>query len=194
MGLVGQWSAAHNWPGGHHYQLREGWCQVPWGQLGVRWTPWRGPRQTLIGFLLIGSVFLVSWRWSLLNWHAKGMILAAYGVILLLVVLLPALRLLKSGGKARGTVVGAEQKTGIQNVTYYPRVQFITPDGRTVVFTSTFGSTSKPDVGRSLPVRYLLEDPEQAEIDSAIMWGFRALVILSGLGLLVAGVVQYLHQ
>jgi hypothetical protein len=125
------------------------------------------------------------------------MILAAYGVILLLVVLLPALRLLKSGVKAQGTVVGAERKTRSLTATsyyYYPRVQFTTPDGRTVVFTSRFGSTSEPHVGRPLPVRYPLEDPEQAEIDSATMWGFRALVILGGLGLLVAGVVQYLHE
>jgi hypothetical protein len=91
----------------HHYQLREGWCQI-------HLTLSRGPRETLLGFLLIGSVFLVFWRWSLLNWHARGMILAAYGVVLLLVVLLPALRtrgLLKSGAPAEGAVVGSEQKT-----------------------------------------------------------------------------------
>lgn len=94
-------------------------------------------------------------------------------------------------------MVGAEQKTRSLTATsyyYYPRVQFTTKDGRTVVFTSAFGSTSEPDVGRSLSVRYLLEDPEQAEIDSALTWGVRVLAILGGLGLLVAGVVQYLHE
>jgi hypothetical protein len=157
----------------------------------------RGRHQALVAFLLIGGGFLVFWRWSSLNWHARGMILAAYGVLLLLNVLLPVLRLRV---KARGTVVGVEreQRTGSQNdrlVTYYrPRVRFTTPDGRTVVFTSTFSSTSEPDVGDPLLVRYRLDNPEQAEIDSAAMWVLRAIGILGGLGLLVAGVVLSLHE
>jgi Protein of unknown function (DUF3592) len=169
----------------------------------VHLTLWRGPRETLLAFVLIGSGFLVFWRWSLLNWHARGMILAAYGIVLLLVVLLPALRtrgLLKSGAAAQGTVVGAEQKTstdndGFTHTYYHPRVRFSTPDGRAVVFTSTFGSQSEPDLGGSLPVRYRVEDPEQAEVDSALTWVIRAaLGFLGGLGLLVAGVVVYSNE
>jgi hypothetical protein len=101
----------------------------------------------------------------------QGLILAADGAMLLLVVLLSALRLRV---KARGTVVGVEQRTGRANhrlVTYFhPRVRFTTPDGRTVVFTSAFGSTSKPDLGASRRVRYRLADPEQAEVVSAATW------------------------
>jgi hypothetical protein len=73
---------------------------------------WRGPRATLVGWLLLGTVFLVSWKWSVLSWHARGMILAAYGVIFLSVLLFPALRTrsqLKGGARAQGTVVGAKQ-------------------------------------------------------------------------------------
>jgi hypothetical protein len=138
---------------------------------------------------------VVFWRWSSLNWHARGLILAAYGAVPLLVVLLPVLRLRV---KARGTVVGVEQRDGSQNdrpgIYYHPRVRFTTPDGRTVVFTSAFGSTIEPDVGDSLPIRYRLEDPEQAEVVSAATWMPRTTVILGGLGLLVAGVVLYQQE
>lgn len=80
---------------------------------------------------------------------------------------------------AVGTVVGVEQRrsgpTGIwavlagltfaPNVLYHERVQFTTPDGRTVVFTSALASPdSDVELGRSVPVRYRPEDPEQAQV------------------------------
>jgi len=80
---------------------------------------------------------------------------------------------------AQGTVVGVERRrsgpTGIwavlagltfaPNVLYHERVQFTTPDGRTVVFTSAYGSPdSDVELGRPVPVRYRPEDPEQAEV------------------------------
>jgi hypothetical protein len=141
----------------------------------------------LLAFLLIGSVFLVFWRWSLLNWHARGMILAAYGVVLLLVVLLPALRtrgLLKSGASAQGTVVGSEQKTttdndGYTHTWYYPKVRFSTPAGREVVFTSRVGHESEPDLGGSLPVRYRPDNPEQAEMGRAVAWVMPVVFVYS---------------
>jgi hypothetical protein len=70
------------------------------------------------------TLFVVFLGWSLLGWHARGMILAAYGVALLLVLLLPALRTrerLKSGVQTQGTVVGAEERTGHDGDTYYHR-------------------------------------------------------------------------
>jgi hypothetical protein len=36
-----------------------------------------------LGFLVIGSTIVVVWRWDSLSWHARGTILAAYGVTLL---------------------------------------------------------------------------------------------------------------
>ena len=150
---------------------------------------------TVVRILLVGGVFLAVWRWSSLSWHARGLILVAYGAALLLVVLLSVVRL---RAKARGTVVGVEQRTGRANdrpVTYHhPRVRFTTLAGRTVVFTSAIGSTSQPRVGASLRVRYRLADPEQAEVVSAATWVLGAVAILFGLGLLVAGVGMYLHE
>ena len=83
-------------------------------------------------------------------------------------------------GRAVGTVVGVEQRrsgptgiwavlaglTFVPNVLYHERVQFSTPDGRTVVFTSAWGSPdSDLELGRSVPVRYRPEDPEHAQVD-----------------------------
>ena len=161
---------------------------------------WRRRRFDLVGWLLLGSVLLVWWRWSSLSWHARGMILAAYGVVLGLVMLLPALRirgLLATGAQAEGTVVGAEQQTrtrrnDVVTYYYYPRVRFTTPDGRQMVFTSGLGSPSQPQMGHRLGVRYRPGHPEQAEVDRAATWILRAAFgVVGGLGLLVAGVVMY---
>jgi Protein of unknown function (DUF3592) len=82
--------------------------------------------------------------------------------------------------RAVGTVVGVEQRrsgptgiwsvlaglTFVPNVLYHERVRFTTPDGRTVVFTSAWGSPdSDLELGRPVPVRYRPEDPEQAQVD-----------------------------
>jgi hypothetical protein len=160
---------------------------------------WRGRRFDLAGWLLLGSVLVVWWRWSSLSWHARGMILAAYGVVFGLVMLVPALRtrgLLETGAQAEGTVVGAEEQTRTRRndvVTYYyPRVRFTTPDGRQVVFTSGLGSPGQPQMGYRLRVRYRPGQPEQAEVDRAATWMLRAgFGVVVGLGLLVAGVVVY---
>ena len=160
---------------------------------------WRGRRFDLVGLLLAGSVLLVWWRWSSLSWHARGMILAAYGVVFVLVMLPPALRtrgLLKTGARGEGTVVGADERTRTQRndvVTYYyPQVRFTTAEGRQVVFTSSFGSSAKPELGYRLRVRYRPDDPGQAEVDQAITWMLRAAFgVVGGLGLLVAAVVVY---
>jgi hypothetical protein len=73
-------------------------------------------------------------------------------------------------------------------------VRFFTPDGRAVEFTSNIGYGREPDVGAPVPVRYLLDDPQQADVDSAVTWLLPAAIgSLFGLGLLVAGVVVYMR-
>ena len=160
----------------------------------------RSPGARALAFLVAGSAVVVWWKWDSLSSHARGLILAAYGVTLAGFVLIEAFRtrrLLTSGAMARGTVVGAEQDTswdrdGRSSTTYNPVVRFTTADGRTVEFTSAVGYSSEPDIGGAVDVRYLPDDPEQAEIDRATMWILPAAFgVLGGLGLLVAGAVVY---
>ena len=163
---------------------------------------WRGPRATVVGWLLLGTVFLVLWKWSVLNWHVRGVILAAYGVILLSVLLFGALRTrsqLRGGVQAQGTVVGAEQRMGYlgdsPTMYYHPVVRFSTPDGRTVEFTAGIGSGAQPEPGVRVPVRYRPDDPEDAEVDRVMTWMLPAVFgLVGGLGLLVAGMVMYLQE
>ncbi len=159
----------------------------------------RNPLARALGALVVGSVFVVLWKWDSLSAHARGLILGAYGIALgsLLIPALRTRRLLKNGVVAKGTVVGTEENTstdsdGIPSTTYKPVVQFTTVDGRTLKFTSTVGYGIEPDVGRAVNVRYLPNDPEQAEIDRAIVWMMPAAFgLLGGLGLLVAGALVY---
>jgi hypothetical protein len=162
-----------------------------------------GPRTGVLGFLVFGSVFVVIWKWDSLSWHARGVILAAYGAMGLGAGLIPALRtrgLLKSGARAQGTVVDAKRDTGYENsghryITYNPMVRFTTADGRTVEFTSAVGYSRRPDIGGTVPVRYRPDDPEQAEIDRTTMWMLPAAFgLVGGLGLLVAAVIVYSSQ
>jgi uncharacterized protein DUF3592 len=109
-----------------------------------------GPRTSLIVILGIGSVFLVRWVWDSFSWHARGMILAAYGVTLLGVALIPALRtraMLKSGARAEGTVVATKEGRTSRGTRYYPVVRFTTADGRMVEFTSAVGYSSYDERG-----------------------------------------------
>jgi hypothetical protein len=163
----------------------------------------RSPRARVLSFLVLGSAIVVISTWHSLSWHARGIILAAYGVACLGAGLIPALRtrgLLQSGAQAQGTVVGAEKSTGYDNsghrdITYNPVVRFSTADGRTVEFTSAVGYSRSPHIGGTVPVRYRPDDPEQAEIDRATMWMIPAAFgLVGGLGLLVAAVIVYSSQ
>jgi Protein of unknown function (DUF3592) len=168
------------------------------------------PRLAWASVLLPASLFATAWAWGALGWHARGMLLAVYGVAVALVLLLPALRArarLKAGVSAQGTVVGAEKRisstgigtwapTFVPNTLYHRRVRFTTRDGRTVVFTSALGSPdSGLELGHPVPVRYHPDHPQQAQVDNPWVWIVPgALGLLGGLGLLVAGVVVYLQE
>src|SRR5262249_23175996 len=118
----------------------------------------RSPRANLLCFLVIGSAIVVIWTWHSLSWHARGIILAVYGLACLGAGLIPAVRtrgLLKSGAQAQGTVVGAERSTSPRygqtsstTYTYNPVVRFTTADGRTVEFASAVGYSYNPHIGR----------------------------------------------
>jgi hypothetical protein len=93
------------------------------------------------------------------------MILAAYGVTLLGVALIPALRtraMLKSGARAEGTVVGTKEGRTSRGTRYYPVVRFTTADGRMVEFTSasaTQAMTRTPARSLSAIVPMILRRP-----------------------------------
>src|SRR5215207_863927 len=148
---------------------------------------------TAVGFIPAVAV------WESASAHTRGLMLAAYGVMVLGVGLLPELRireLLKHGAQTEGTVVDTKKGTAhgqnSMSITYHPVVEFTTADGRTVTFTSGLGFGHRPEVGGEVPVRYRDEDPEQAEIDRAYIWMLPAAIwLLVGAGLLVAAVVVF---
>jgi hypothetical protein len=166
---------------------------VPVPALNIRFA--RSPRARTFVFLVAGTAVVVWWKWGSLSPHARGLILGAYGVTFAGILLFDASRthrLLQRGAMARGIVVGADESTDKDGTTYNPVVQFTTADGRTVEFTSAVGYSSEPDVGGAVDVRYLSDDPEQAEIDRATMWVLPAAFgVLGGVALLVAGVAVY---
>lgn len=167
----------------------------------LRVTFGRGPLERALGFLLGASALVVYWNWDSLSWHARGMIFAVYGVAALAFGLNEVSRtreLLKSGAWTKGTVVDVEEDTsrdddGTLSTTHYPVVRFTTADDSTVEFTSTVGYGSRPDIGETVDVRYLPDDPEQAEIDRGITTLMLPAASASfvGLVLLVAGAVVY---
>ncbi len=142
--------------------------------------------------------------WDRLGLHARGMILAAYGVVVFLIFLRLAQQirdLLKSSAHAQGTAVGVKKTTttlghdpAIDHTDYHLAVRFTTPDGRPVVFTSGIGFGSKAGVGDPVAVRYPPDNPWQAEVDHPVVWMLPAIGLLGGLGLLVAGIVVYLQE
>jgi hypothetical protein len=95
--------------------------------------------------LLVAAVVLAIWRWSSLGWHARGIVLAAFGAAAMLAVMIPALRIraiLHSGNRAQGIVVDVEESGGGPDdeiPDYRPVVRFTTAEGRTVEFTGSIG-------------------------------------------------------
>lgn len=161
----------------------------------------RGPIERALGFLLGGSAVVVALKWDSLSWHARGVILTVYGVLCLAFGLNEVSRtreLFKSRAWSQGTVVDVEVDTGRDDdgktfTNYYPLVRFTTVDGDMVEFTSTASHASKPEIGTTVDVRYLPDDPEQAEIDRDVSTLMVPAVTVSfgGVLLLVAGAVVY---
>jgi hypothetical protein len=178
-------------------------------------------RNKWVGSALVAAGALASWRWPALGWHARGIVLALLGAAFFLAFVtqgLSARALLRSGVRTEGTVVRLEEDTDSDDgrdwsgstihspvveftaadesrpTTHSPVVEFTTADGRKVVFTGSLGSSSAPEVGTAVPVRYRPHDPSKAEIDKSETWLqptiFGGLV---GVGLFVAAVIVYRH-
>jgi Protein of unknown function (DUF3592) len=94
------------------------------------------------------------------------------------------LRLLRAGGRAKGTVESSEArqvsgKSGTR--TYYlPTVSFTTARGERIVFNSSSGGTVAPAKGSTLDVVYDPANPHDAEVGGFRLWIFPiALIVLS---------------
>jgi hypothetical protein len=84
---------------------------------------------------------------------------------------------------ATGTVVDHSSSSTSEGIVYYPVVRFTTAEGRTVEFSSSSGSSSPPDVGDRVEVRYDPDDPQDAELSGFFdLWGWT--IALGGLGIL----------
>lgn len=101
-------------------------------------------------------------------------------------------RLLLRSVRIFGTIVGEIRQPDESRIYHFPQVSFRTHDGREVVFQSQLGSSVPARMGESLPVRYVPERPEQAEVDTfASRW--LPTIVFGALGdaLLMIGVAVW---
>ena len=111
-----------------------------------------------------------------------SLIIGAFGGLAWLVAVLVAIqriRLLTRGVRTMGTYARAEFRSDIgsdnrRRTTAAPVIQVRDRKGKTFEFTSSFSSsTTRVTVGQQVPVRYLPDDHEVAEIDRFLpMWFF----------------------
>jgi hypothetical protein len=125
--------------------------------------------------LIVGAVFT-----------AVGLVLGA--VCILIVALDNNFR--ETAVRTTGTIVSYETRQSTsrdddrgtrRSETYAPVVKFTTKDGRTIEFTSSVSSSSKPVPGRQVDVLYHPDDPQHAKVDDAA-GRLLAPLITGGLG------------
>lgn len=95
-------------------------------------------------------------------------------------------RFLASSELAEGRVVGFEEVRDRERPSYFPRVEFRTHSGHLIRFESEAGS-EQPEhaVGDAVRVRYRIDAPNEAEIDSFLaLWGLP--ILLGTLGAIFA--------
>jgi hypothetical protein len=91
-------------------------------------------------------------------------------------------RFVQNSAIALGTIVAlTERKEGVDS-TYFPKVKFQTPPGREVVFQSEMGSDPAiGQIGDTIAVRYQLDQPHKAEINSFLsLWGVTLVFAVLG--------------
>jgi len=75
-------------------------------------------------------------------------------------------RLHTAGTQAHGVIIGSDKKLVDSAWLYFPRVEFQSQDGEQHIFTASAGGSQMPKVGQKVKVRYLLHDPEDADVSS----------------------------
>jgi len=100
----------------------------------------------------------------------------------------------RNSAVASGIVVALVENREGEETSYCPKVKFQTHSGREVIFESAMGRSSEVQkIGAAVAVRYSLDQPHQAEIDSFMaLWGVAllfgtlgAVFLFVGLGILV---------
>lgn len=92
---------------------------------------------------------------------------------------------LSNQSTATGVVVDVDRSTDSDGDTSYrPVIEFVADDGRTYLFTGRIGSSSRPQVGRSIDVLYDPADPNGAtEKTFSNLWLFP--ILFGGFGILI---------
>jgi Protein of unknown function (DUF3592) len=90
---------------------------------------------------------------------------------------------------ASGTIVALTENRERDEISYFPKVKFQTSSGREVTFQSEMGSSSEAgQVGHTVAVRYRIDQPHVAEIDSFMsLWGLALLFGVLGVVFLFVG-------
>jgi hypothetical protein len=122
-----------------------------------------------------------------------GWVFVAIGLLIVFIAATQASRSMKfatTGVGAEGTVVQQIRKSG-RRPRVRPIVRFATQSGVSIDFTSTASSRfPRYEDGQKVPVVYLPDTPQRAEIDSfGVLWGDTLLMSLAGLAFAATGVL-----
>ena len=91
-------------------------------------------------------------------------------------------RTMQSRVATTGTVVELTQQNTTRGYILCPVVEFTTPSGEKIRFTSEFGSRpASHAIGQSVAVRYDPADPQKAEVESAMsLWLVPLIMVFMG--------------
>ena len=93
--------------------------------------------------------------------------------------------------KCQGTVVDytVYNSNSPANKHFNPKIQFTSDDGKEVTFVASTGSSAQSyQIGDTVNVRYLVENPEKADLDSFVnLWAFAIMLAFFGVGFLSVG-------
>ena len=80
---------------------------------------------------------------------------------------------LRNSATTSGTIIALTENREEDEISFFPKVEFRTPSGRSITFQSAMGSsTATTRIGDSITVRYRLDQPQVAEIDAFMpLWG-----------------------
>ena len=107
---------------------------------------------------------------------------------------LTILRLLITGERTKGTIVGFSQKLRYvgdrKRMYYHANIEFRTISGEPFLFTYGYGSTTQPgEIGQGMPVIYDPAAPEKAVVNSFMsVWAGPLAVTILGAGCLYGGI------